>query len=154
MVLNYLLYYVAKQISPGLSCIQISCSYGLSAVLIFPLLDCAYDIHLDFLEKASRDFDLFAILGFGLLLLNLVCYGILSGYILFLAITEMLVPLPKRYFYWYNLLTFGIQYKRHTKFLSINRSRYRQGLPEASICFLLRNWTLCIDRFYCCSTGG
>jgi hypothetical protein len=109
MVLNYLLFYVAKQISPSLSCIQISCSYGLSAVLIFPLLDCAYDIHLDFLEKASRDFDVFAILELGPLLLNLVLYGILSGCILFLAITKMLVPLPKRYFYWYNLLTFRIQ---------------------------------------------
>ena len=92
--------------------------------------------------------------GLGLPLLNLVFYGILSGYILFLAITEMLVPVPKRYFYCYNLLTFGIQWKRHTKFLSINRSKYRQGLAEASICFLLRNWTLSIDRFNCCSTGG
>jgi hypothetical protein len=102
VVLNYLLYYVAQKISPGLSCIQISCSYGLSAVLIFPLLDCAYDIHLDFMKKVSRDFDrdfdVFAILGLGLLLLNLVLYGVSSGYILFLAITKMLAPLPKRYF--------------------------------------------------------
>jgi hypothetical protein len=69
----------------------------------------AYEIFLDYLEKASRDFDMFAILGLGLLLLNFVLYGVLSGYILFLAITEMLVPLPKRCFYWYNVLTFGIQ---------------------------------------------
>jgi hypothetical protein len=109
VLLNYILYCVAKQITPGLSGIQISCSYGLSEVLIFLLLDFVYDIHLDFLEKPSREFDVFAILGLGLLLLNLIFYGILSGYILFLTITEMLVPLPKRYFYWYNLLTFGIQ---------------------------------------------
>ena len=87
MVLNYILYCVAKQIALGLSGIQISYSYGLSEVLILLLSDFVYDVHLDFLEKPSREFDVFAILGLGLLLLNLIFYGILSGCILFLAIT-------------------------------------------------------------------
>jgi hypothetical protein len=109
VVVNRLLLCIAKQISTDISGIQPSYSYRISIGVISSFLYLVYDIFLDFLEKASRDFDVFAILELGLLLLNLVLYGILSGYILFLAITKMLVPLPKRYFYWYNLLTFRIQ---------------------------------------------
>lgn len=107
MVLNLLLLCVVKQISADISGIQTSYSYGMSIVVMSSFLYFAYDI--DFLEKACREFDVIASLGLGLLLLNFVFYGILSGYILLFAITKMLVPLPKRYFYWYNLLTFGIQ---------------------------------------------
>ena len=107
MVVNCLLFWVAKQTSTDIFGLRTSYSYEISIGVMSSFLFFAYDIFLHYLAKASGECDVIANPGLGLLLLNLVIYGILSGYILFLAITEVLVPLPKCYSYWYNVLILG-----------------------------------------------
>jgi hypothetical protein len=55
----------------------------------------ALDTFLEYWVKAPGECDVIASPGLGLLLLYLALYGTLSGYILFLAISAMLVTLPK-----------------------------------------------------------